>query len=322
MAKIACCAVLLAMSSIPAMSAVKIEKTPAFGWPNCYRITNGEVELIVTSDVGPRVMRYGFVGGQNLFKEFTEQLGKSGEKEWEPRGGHRLWVGPEIKPITYALDNGKVQIEISGGVLTATQPVEPETGLQKQIIIKLAATGSNVELIHRIKNTTLFPLEFAPWALTMMAQGGRGITGFPPRGHHPIDLAPTNPLVMWPYTDFSDPRWKFTKKYLTLQQDPHNKEAQKVAHFNQHTWGAYLLGSDLYIKRYEADPSKTYPDFGSSFETFTKNDFLELETVGPMTRIEPGSSVEHIERWSLHRGIKITDWSDAELDRVILPLLQ
>ncbi|MCC7497654.1 MAG: hypothetical protein IT160_08765 [Bryobacterales bacterium] len=304
------------------MSAVKIERTPAMGWLNCYRITNGEVELIVTSDVGPRVMRYAFVGGRNLFKEFTSQLGKSGEKEWEPRGGHRLWVGPEIKPITYALDNSKVAIEIHGGVLTATGPVEPETGLQKQIIIKLAPTGSQVELIHRIKNTTLFPLEFAPWALTMMAQGGRGVTGFPPRGHHPIDLSPSNPLVMWPYTNFSDSRWKFTRKYLSLVQDPNNADAQKVAHFNQHTWGAYLLGSDLYIKRYEADPAKTYPDFGASFEMFTNNDFLELETVGPMTRVEPGAYAEQVERWSLHRDIHLNEWSDAELDRVILPLLQ
>jgi len=60
-------------------AAVTIDKTPYGGWPNCYRITNGEVELIVTTDVGPRVLRYGFVKGQNVFKEFQEQLGKTGE---------------------------------------------------------------------------------------------------------------------------------------------------------------------------------------------------------------------------------------------------
>src|SRR3954453_10057514 len=85
---------------------VRIEKTAWGGWPNCYRITNGEVELIVTTDVGPRVMRYAFVGGQNLFKEFTPQLGKHGEKEWMPRGGHRIWMGPEDAKLTYELDNG------------------------------------------------------------------------------------------------------------------------------------------------------------------------------------------------------------------------
>lgn len=38
-----------------------IEKTPYGGWPNCYRIFDNEIELIVTTDVGPRVIRYGFI---------------------------------------------------------------------------------------------------------------------------------------------------------------------------------------------------------------------------------------------------------------------
>ena len=62
-----------------ANAVVKVEKTEYKGWKNCYRVTNGEIELIVTSDVGPRVIRFGFVGGQNLFKEFPDELGKSGE---------------------------------------------------------------------------------------------------------------------------------------------------------------------------------------------------------------------------------------------------
>jgi hypothetical protein len=56
-----------------AFAAVKVEKTEYKGWPNCYRVSNGEIELIVTGDVGPRIIRFGFVGGQNLFKEFADQ---------------------------------------------------------------------------------------------------------------------------------------------------------------------------------------------------------------------------------------------------------
>jgi len=52
-----------------ARGEVRVEKVEYKGWHNCYRVTNGEVELIVTGDVGPRVIRFGFVGGQNLFKE-------------------------------------------------------------------------------------------------------------------------------------------------------------------------------------------------------------------------------------------------------------
>ena len=67
-----------------------VEKVSYGGWPNCYRLSNGETELIVTTDVGPRVMRYGFVGGQNLFVEIADQMGKSGEPWWAMRGGHRF----------------------------------------------------------------------------------------------------------------------------------------------------------------------------------------------------------------------------------------
>lgn len=304
-----------------ANAAVKIEKTAYAGWPNCYRLSNGEVEVVVTTDVGPRVIRYGFVGGQNMFKEFKEQLGKSGEKAWQARGGHRIWAAPEITPITYALDNGPVKFDIAGDTITLTQPVEPETGLQKQMVVKLAQTGSHVEVKHRITNTGTKVKEYSVWALTMMAQGGRGITGFPPRGSHEANFLPTNPLVMWAYTDLSDKRWHFTKKYMTLQQDPKNSDAQKLAHFNEDTWGAYLLGADLFIKRSKATKNKPYPDYNASFETFTNNEFLEIETLGPIGPVAKGSTVEHVENWSLHKNVKVTSWTDAELDKVILPLL-
>ena len=96
--------------TLTATAAVKIEKTQYRGWPNCYRISNGEVDLVVTTDVGPRVIRYGFSGGPNVFKEFDEQVGKSGEGTWQARGGHRIWIAPEDPVLSYALDNSPVFI--------------------------------------------------------------------------------------------------------------------------------------------------------------------------------------------------------------------
>ena len=310
--------------TIASHAAVKIEKTAYAGWPNCYRMSNGEVELIVTSDVGPRIIRYAFAGGRNLFVEFKDQLGKSGEKTWVARGGHRLWIAPEDVKLTYAPDNAPVKAEVRGDTLTVTGAVEAETGLQKQLVIRLAATGTSVEVRHRITNVKARAgFEFAAWALTMMAQGGHGITGFPPRGTHPEVLLPTNPLVMWAFSDLSDPRWKFTKKYMVLRQDPKNTgQPQKLGHFNPNTWGAYLLGTDLFLKRYRAAPGRRYPDMGASYETFTNADFLELETLGPLAAPAANATVEHIENWSLHRNVKVANWSDAELDRAIAGLVR
>ena len=305
-------------------TSVRIEKTDFKGWPNSYRMTNGEVELVVTGDVGPRIIRYSFVGGRNLFKEYSSQIGKTGESTWQNRGGHRLWVAPESpppSPITYASDNFPVHIQLGSGTIEATPPIEREAGLQKQIVVTMAARGSGVEVLHRITNKNVWTVELAAWALSVMAPGGAGITGLPPRGTHPEALAPTNPLVIWAFTDLSDKRWQFTRKYIVLRQDPKIASPQKIGLFNQDTFGAYYLGNELFLKRYTADPAKTYPDMGACYETFANAEVLELETLGPLTRLAPGETVEHIERWSLHKNVKIAKWTDTELDKLLLPLL-
>jgi hypothetical protein len=303
-------------------TGVKVEKFNYKGWLNSYLVSNGDIELVVTGDVGPRIIRLGFVGGQNLLKEFPEQLGKSGEKDLQLRGGDRVWKAPEDAVATWAPDNLPVEVEITGTRLVARAPVEPLTGLQKEIMVEMADSGAAVAVTHRIINRTLFPLEFAPWVLTMMAPGGVAITGFPPRGRHPIALEATNPLVMWAYTDLSDSRWGFTRKYLTLRQDPKNEEPQKLGLFNPHTWGAYLLNEELFLKQYWPNPTLHYTDFGCSFEMFTNAEFLEIETLGPMTKVPPNQGVEYVEIWNLYKGIHIHELTDVELDRVFRPLLK
>ena len=299
-----------------------IEKVAYGGWANCYRVTNGEVELILTSDVGPRVMRFGFVGGQNFFREFEGQMGTSGETAWVPRGGHRVWIAPEDPVKSYAPENGPVAVRIEGGTIEATQPVEPLTGIEKKLSLRMAEQGTAVEVVHALRNASGEIVELAVWALSMMARGGHGIHGFPPRGTHPEILPPTNPLVMWAFTDLADPRWRLSRKYMALRQDPGNAVPQKLGTWNPKTWGAYLLNGELFVKRYRAAAGPgAYPDFGCCFETFTNADFLELETLGPLTRLAPGASVTHTEHWHLHRGVRIENWSDEELDRVLGPLV-
>ena len=306
--------------AVAMQTQLTIERTEYRGWTNCWKIANGEIELIVTGDVGPRVIWLGFAGGQNLFKNYLEQMGRSGEAEWMIRGGARIWIAPEDRMATYAPDNRPVRIDVEGGALIATAPVEETVGVQKQMIVRMAASAARVEMVYRIRNAGLLPTEFAVWAPSVMAPGGVGITGFPPRGTHADVLTPTNPLVMWAYTDISDKRWSFTRRYLILQQDPAAGAPQKLGHFNPKTWGAYLLNGELFIKRSDAAPGEPYPDYGCSFQIFTNKDMLELETMGPLSRVAPGEWLEHVEHWSLHRDVAAA-WTDEELDRTILPLL-
>ena len=303
------------------MPSIKIERAAYAGWANCWKVANGEIELIVTGDVGPRIVSLGFAGGQNFFKNYAEQMGKSGESEWMIRGGHRVWFAPEARVATYGLDNSPVEIDATGGVLTATAPVEAPVLVRKQMVVKMVSGAAEVEVTARIQNAGAWPIEFSVWTPTVMAPGGVGITGFPPRGRHEDILEPTNPLVMWAYTDFSDPRWTYMKKYLALKQDPAATGPQKIGHWNAKTWGAYLLNGELFVKRSEAPAGPPYPDYGCSFEIFTNRDMLELETMGPLVSVAPGEWVEHVERWSLRRGVKVKEWTDGEVDGAILPLI-
>jgi hypothetical protein len=302
-----------------------IEKVGYKGWKNNLKLSNGEAELIITLDVGPRVIRYGYVGGANVFKEFDEQIGKSGEKEWMIRGGHRLWHAPEEIKRTYELDNSPVKWEKLGeSGARVIQDIEPNTGIQKEMEITLDAQGTGVKVIHRLSNRNMWDVELAPWALTVMAPGGIEIIPLPEKIAHPGSIepgekpdyrgfVPNQTMIVWPFTDLSDPRWRWGARYITLRQDANAKKPTKLGLAHKEGWVAYLNNGVMFVKVIEYKEGRQYADGGSNFETFTNKDFLEVETLGPIARIAPGGGVEHVERWRLLKGVS-GETSDAAID--------
>jgi len=296
------------------------EKVNYGGWANCVRLTNGKVELIATTDVGPRIIRYGFVGGQNLLKEFADQMGKTGGSEWRSFGGHRLWHAPEASPRTYAPDNAPVKYSWDGKTLKLTQPVEATTGIAKEIEITLDPSDNHVALIHRLTNKNQWDVELAPWSLTVMAAGGRAIFPQEPFRPHPEYLLPVRPMVLWGYTDMKDPRWTWGTRYIQLRQDSHATTKQKIGLMNTLGWAAYHLNGDLFLKRFRYDAKASYPDFGCNNESYTDPDMLEIETLGPLAKLASGRFVEHTEHWFLYRVS--VDESETAIDKSLLPLVQ
>lgn len=293
-----------------------MEKIAFAGWSNAARLTNGQIEVVVTGDVGPRVIRLGFVGGPNEFAEYADQLGQTGGGEWRIYGGHRLWHAPEDPVRTYWPDNEPVTLtEIPGG-LRVTQPVETNTGIEKQIELQIAAGRNHVHVTHRLTNRTLWPVRFAPWALSVMAPGGTVVLPMPPRGEHPRDLLPANRLILWPYTDMSDARWTWGREYVLLRQDRAGSP-QKIGASIPAGWVAYANAGHLFVKHFHYQPGADYPDQGAAVETFTNADMLEVETLGPLTTLEPGASVEHIEDWFLFDGVPVPATESAVTANVI-----
>jgi hypothetical protein len=66
------------------------------GWKKCIRLRREEVELIITTEVGPRIISFSFIDGRNIFAQYVDQLGKKGQDSWNIYGGHRFWHAPEV----------------------------------------------------------------------------------------------------------------------------------------------------------------------------------------------------------------------------------
>ena len=232
-----------------------------------------------------------------MFKTYPPQMGGSGESEWIIRGGHRLWIAPE-GDVSYVPDNSPVIHEmLPNGIRTENAPVAP-WGLRKTLTVTLAEDSSEVTLHHRISNEGDKPAEIASWALSVMAPGGLEIIPLPELGEHPRDLLPNRVMVLWPYTDMTDPRWRFGNEFITLRQTQDGTPT-KLGLAHKEKWVGYLNGETLFIKAFEFTEGAPHTDFGCNFETFTNTEMLEIETLSPMRVLQPGQAVEHTEKWYL-----------------------
>lgn len=299
------------------------ETVPFGGWNNCLRLSNAEAELIVTLDVGPRILSYRRPGGANVLKNYQGQLGGCGEKEWMIRGGHRLWIAPEDEVLSYHRDNEPVSwvSEGDGRVVISSRMASPHP-LRKDLSITLADKGSRVDLLHSITNEGSSPITLATWALTVMAPGGTEIIPQPPLGEHPRDLLPNRTAVLWPYTDLSDRRWKLGRSYFLLRQQADGTPT-KIGLAHGERWIGYLLGEDLFLKTFPLVKGAAYPDGGCNFETFTNADMLEIESLGPLATLQPGESTSHPEIWHLAEAPAGIDPDDeTSLSKLLTPILR
>lgn len=249
----------------------------------------------------PRIVRLSYHGSKNLFAESSKKV----ETEYGSfyfLGGHRLWHSPEAMPRTYQPDMGDVQVEEIPGGLRITRPPESSGGIVKRVEVHLDPHRALVNVHHELRNDGLQPVECAPWALTMFRLGGTVIL---PQAVGNVDaegLLPNRQLVLWPYTKINDPRLHLGDDFITMTATP-GLPPLKLGYFNSRGWIAYWIDGVLFVKRYEPFPEASFPDGGCNTETYCNDEFVELETLGPLDRLEPGKSFFHTETWELYGSL-------------------
>lgn len=286
--------------------AITVKNITYGGWGRCVEISNGIVDVVATVDFGPRIIRYGFNGQPNMFKEDPERtisnrVSFAGqESTWYIYGGHRLWTSPEGNPRSYYPDNEPVAWKETASGVVLTPPAEKWNQLQKEMEIAMDDSGE-VTVTHRITNTGAWAAELSVWALSVMAQGGTAIV---PQVKRETGLLGNRIMALWPYSRMSDSRVTWGDDFILINQAS-GSSPFKIGTNNENGWAAYYNGGSLFVKYYEHKDGAAYPDYGVSFEAYVNDHFLELESLGELKTLEPGGTAVHAETWNLFSHVEL-----------------
>jgi hypothetical protein len=268
------------------------------------------------------------IGGSNEFFEDKDDVlneAKNSDKfsvfgdegYWHIYGGHRLWISPEAHPQVYYPDNSPIEYELTENGVRLIPPVESFTCIRKEIEITFNDSGI-ITVCHRVTNENAFDVSFAPWALTVLENGGLQIIPQPKRKS---GLLHNRVISLWEYSDMADERVSWGKDYIKLRPNDKAEGPFKLAINNEEGWAAYFNHNNLFVKYYDHKADVLYPDGGVSYETYTNRYMMEMETLGEYRSVAPFETVEHTERWELIPNVAEPK-SDLELEQVLEKMIK
>ncbi len=260
----------------------------------------GNLVIGIPMDVGPRILHLTRKEAMdlNVFGVVPDIAIDTGEGIWRIYGGHRLWTSPEVMPRTYSLDDKPVNVYVKGDEVVVEGNPEPQNCVHKVIRVRRGLDENSIEVVHEIKNICRWSIEFSCWALTVMRQRGFAIIPISSRCIDEKCLLPDRSIALWPYTKLSDKRLLIGEKYAFVKQDPEIDKPFKIGVNAHENWVGYWVDDFLFIKTFRKEGG-VYPDFNSSIEVYTNSKILEVETLSPLRKTEPGNINTHIEMWRL-----------------------
>ena len=290
-------------------------------------IENGVIRAVITLDIGPRIIFFGFCGGQNIMCDNRELLGGRTDnsyeelfgsgKKWENLGGHRIWAAPEEWPLTYTPDDSPITYKKTPSGAIFTSDASKNAGFKKTLEIKMDNDDANMQVCMKIKNITENARDYAIWALSVSATGGTLIL---PMNNDDTGLLPNRVISVWPYTDIKDSRYTLSDKYAVIKNTAEEKP-MKLGFDLKRGNSYYFVGKDVFRKEFDTfHDEEPYVDNGCSFETYNCNKFIEIETLSPIKTVSPQGEIEHIEAWSLYKCESPDLSSDEAIDKTISKL--
>jgi hypothetical protein len=258
------------------------------------RVSNQFISIEYLTQGGPHIPRVSLTGtNENLFAETPGFDLETTYGIYHFRGGHRFCHAPEYVPRTYIPDNDGLSLEMMPDGVDLIGHIESGSGVQKRISLRLSADKPEVTVKHSLFNHNRWPIETAPWGISMMPLGG---TAFLPTQAPDDPHAPNRFISIFSYSKWTDPRLTILDDFLVIDGKA-SKPALKIGYFNHCGWMAYLNKNVLFIKQFIPYSGHPHPDKNVNTEMYIEDKCMELESLAPLVTLQPGESVEHIETW-------------------------
>jgi len=272
-----------------------IEKTKFTGFDAVRLVNEKKDELIVLTEIGPRIISFKPEGKDNFFYVNAAELQqKVREAEtWYALGGTRLWISPEVR-LTYTPDNSPSETIIENDILTVISPIDHETKLRKTI--KIEVKSNSYLITYGLKNEGKYLITAGLWALSCLSPI-KGAEIYLPWGES--TEWNVKDMKYWRSwlgvgTDIESHQWKPTNEFFIIAP---TGEIGKIGFANHWGFALYRAGDLHFVKKTDYVETAHYPDGGCSFEVYTSKEFHELETLSPLYTIKPGITFTHTEHW-------------------------
>jgi hypothetical protein len=267
-------------------------------------LENAHLRLEYLTGAGPRLVGLSLHGSPNLLADVFDMTLDTPLGKYQFLGGHRLWISPESIEKTYIPDGRGLEVMPVPNGVKLTGLSEPVSGVRKSLLIELEESRPAVRLTHTILNENPEPIIIAPWAITMLCQGGTAILPQPVGNTDPDGLLSNRFLALWPYTRINDPRLVLRDDFILLHAAP-SLPPVKLGYACAAGWMAYWRDGILFRKSFDLHSGAAYPDGGCNAETYCGDRFIELESLGPLGTLAPDMTTTLTETWELYEDLDV-----------------
>jgi hypothetical protein len=266
------------------------------------RLDNGRCWIEVLAEAGPRIVRFGLAGEESILAETPESGWDGGYGRFELLGGHRVWFAPEKNECSIPDSTGlslEAPDDASPGLgVKLVGATQEQIGLRKTMEVRLAPDAAALDIRHVLTNVGSGTLELSVWPVTQLRQGGVARVELPaPVKEHLF--APNRLVVLWPYSSWQDDRLSLTDAGIAVTARP--APMIKIGCLSHAGRLTYERDGLLFSIAFDPAVEAGRPDLGCNVEIYSDETCIELETIGPLSRLGPGRVAVYDEHWELGR---------------------